>query len=449
MSRKPKIKELDVLLYGRRIGLVEERAEGRLQLTYDQAWRSHPKALPLSLSMPLAASTHGDGPVRAFMWGLLPDNEQVLSRWSKRLQVSMMNPFSILAVMGEDCAGAVQFVPAGWSPTPTAGDEVEWLDEAAIAERLAGLRLDASTAGRLTRDQGHFSLAGAQPKTALYHRDGRWGIPLGDTPTTHILKPAMQDLMGNLENEHFCLRLASALGLNAVDSSVESFAGEVVISTRRYDRQPRLLPDGSVRTMRGHQEDTCQALGIPPTKKYESDGGPSVPQIMRDVLRHSAHPGRDRDAFMAAVAYNFLILGTDAHGKNYSMMLAAEGKAKLAPLYDIASVLPYPKSVEPRKARLAMSVDGRYVAAEILPRHWEALSVKAGYSPDAMMGILRDQIARLPDVASDVAAACHAEGLHHPILAEIVDGIAARCAKVASFYGVETTEAAPPAAMAL
>lgn len=138
--------------------------------------------------MPLAAEEHGPAAIHAFLWGLLPDNEQVLERWAKKFQVSARNVFALISNVGEDCAGGVQFVTPDRLETLKTGYKIEWLDEPEIANRLQALREDHA-AWRLPRDTGQFSLAGAQPKTALLLQDSRWGIPSGRIPTPHILKP--------------------------------------------------------------------------------------------------------------------------------------------------------------------------------------------------------------------------------------------------------------------
>ena len=160
--------------------------------------------MPLSLSIPLASSEHGHEPISAFMWGLLPGNEQVLTRWGQRFHVSASNPFALLCHVGEDCAGAVQFVrPERVDEIVNGTDSaVAWLGEHEIAERLRTL-VAVNPRGRLASDSGQFSLAGAQAKTALFLQNGRWGIPSGTTPTTHILKPPIAGLPGHVENEHF------------------------------------------------------------------------------------------------------------------------------------------------------------------------------------------------------------------------------------------------------
>ncbi|MEP2544108.1 MAG: HipA N-terminal domain-containing protein, partial [Alphaproteobacteria bacterium] len=230
--------ELVALMNGRRIGEVRSNQRGRLSFVYDEPWRQGKNAYPLSLSMPLAAAEHGHNVIEAFLWGLLPDNDRVLDRWARWFQVSARNAFALLSHVGEDCAGAVQFVPPARvdACTNAAPEPVTWLSEGEVADRLRALREDHA-AWRAPRDTGQFSLAGAQPKTALLFDGGRWGIPSGRTPTTHILKPPTGEFDGHAENEHFCLKLARRLGLPTASTRVTRFGNETAIVVERYDRR--------------------------------------------------------------------------------------------------------------------------------------------------------------------------------------------------------------------
>src|SRR5208282_4285018 len=181
--------------------------------------------------------------------------------------------------------------------------KLAWLSEDEIAERLRALRADHS-AWRAATDTGQFSLAGAQPKTALLFERGRWGVPSGRTPTTHILKPPTGEWDGHAENEHFCLLLARASRLVVPNSSVGRFGDEMAIVIERYDR---LRSAGG--WLRVHQEDMCQALGLHPARKYEKDGGPGVRRIADFLREHSSNPGGDVQAFLDATAFNWLIAG--------------------------------------------------------------------------------------------------------------------------------------------
>lgn len=436
------MKELVALLDNREVGaVVSDR--NRLTFVYSDDWRGAPGAYPLSLSMPLAAREHSHSAIEPFLWGLLPDNEFILGRWAQKFQVSPRNPFALLANVGEDCAGAVQFVTRDRvgefliaPPAPTA-----WIDEKDIAERLRALKADAS-AWRQPQDAGQFSLAGAQPKTTLLFDGARWGVPSGRTPTTHILKPPVGGLDGHAENEHLCLALARALGMPAARSEVRRFDDEAAIIIERYDR---LSVHGSIRRL--HQEDMRQALGAHPARKHQNEGGPG-PKEITDLLRshtpplrpiatniapinvmsrHSAERrfGTDVETFLDALILNWLIGGTDAHAKNYSVLIGGHGLVRLAPLYDIASTLPY-DDIDPRKAKLAMKIGDEYRLRHIGLSEWRKLAATVKVDPDFLIERLRSMAQRLPDLISMEARRAQGEGLTHPIVSKLTDAVAAR-----------------------
>jgi serine/threonine-protein kinase HipA len=213
-----------------------------------------------------------------------------------------------------------------------------WISAGELSERIHELARDNAFT-RTPGDRGQFSLAGAQPKTALYQcpKTLRWGIPAGRTPTTHIVKPAISDFQGYAENEHFCLSLSAELGLKTATSTVIHCDSIPVISVKRYDRIFR-----GDQCLRVHQEDFCQARAILPTRKYQNEGGPSIRDLAETLWTFSAHAKEDIETLAKALILNFIILGTDAHAKNYSLLIGANQKVRLAPLYDLSSALPYP-----------------------------------------------------------------------------------------------------------
>jgi serine/threonine-protein kinase HipA len=420
--------ELIAIIEGREMGCVTRADTGKLSFTYDEQWRNDPDAYPLSLSMPLPLAGHGHAKIDPFLWGLLPDNSNILDQWGRRFHVSPRNAFSLIAHVGEDCAGAVQFVQPerletiiGQTPP-----EIEWLDDAAIAARLRLLRADHS-AWRMPRDTGHFSLAGAQPKTALLFENGRWGVPSGRVPTTHIFKPPTADLDGHVENEHFCLELARALGLPVEHSRIMHFQDEIAIVVERYDR---VRIDSVLR--RVHQEDMCQALSIPPTRKYQNDGGPGIRSVVELLEIYSTNPREDVGAFLDSIAFNWLIAGTDAHGKNYSLLIGSEGRVRLAPLYDVASVLPYP-DVDIEKVKLSMKLGGQYRLRDIGVREWRKLAEELSRDPDVLIQRVEDFAQQLSDHVSAVKNRMTAEGCAHPLIARLAKKLTVRsmaCRKI-------------------
>lgn len=404
---------------------------GRLSFEYARQWQENRSSFPLSLSIPLLQDRHGHAPVEAFLHGLLPDNADILRKWAAGFHVSPRNPFALLAHVGEDCAGAIQFVrPERVDRLLTESEkaEIQWLTKEEVAERLKILRQDHA-AWRIARDTGQFSLAGAQPKTALLLRDGRWGVPSGRTPTTHILKPPLGEWEGHAENEHFCLELAAKLGLAAARTDVSRFAEEVAIVIERYDRA-----SAGGRILRLHQEDLCQALSILPGKKYESEGGPGVARIADLLSQYSARPEDDVYAFLDAVAFNWFIGGTDAHAKNYSILIGAQGAVRFAPLYDVASILPYPGIYIP-KLKMAMKIGGQYHLRMIGLRQWRKLAAEVRVNEDRLIERLRAMAAELPDQISAVRRQIVGRELKHPILKRLADVLTRRVRDCAQILG--------------
>jgi serine/threonine-protein kinase HipA len=487
------MKELIVLLNGQVAGTLKSE-RGKVSFTYANSWRASDDAFPLSLSMPLAANDHPHRTVEPFLWGLLPDNDDVLKNWGKKFQVSQRSAFDLLSHVGEDCAGAIQFVKPERIDTilPETQPEPDWLTDVQLAERLRIVGADAS-AGRLGSDKGQFSLAGAQPKIALFFDGTRWGTTSGRTATTHILKPASVAFPGHAENEHLCLRLAAALGLETAQSNVHQFEDVPTIVVERYDRiifreaaekrkahAAKLQAAAAERKARGdadagresdalereanedfalaeklfqqaettyvarlHQEDFCQALSIHPATKYQNQGGPGAKQIV-EVIRSnvSSHQSMERDpkfqfaahddvqTFIGALIFNWLIGGTDAHGKNYSLMIGIGGMVRLAPLYDIASILPYP-NIDTRKAKMAMKIGGRYELMEISINDWRKLAASVRVDADALIDRIRGMASELPDRLSDEIRIMRDSGLNHKVIDVLALALGERAAHIA------------------
>lgn len=421
--------ELTVLLSGRRAGMLRQDLRGRLSFEYDPDWTDEAGAYSLSLSMPMARRTHDDTVVRPFLEGLLPDDDERLKQLGRTHQVSAGNPFALLTHLGEDCAGAVQFVREDRLEEVLrrpAGAEVVWREEDEIGRDLRELVAVRAGERSVSRSYGYFSLAGAQPKLALLLKDGRWGVPHGRTPTTHILKPpAIKDVDGFAVNEHFCLQLARATGIDAAESEVRTFGGETAIVVTRYDRAWQ-----GEWPMRVHQEDVCQALSVPPRTKYEHEGGPGALAILQLLEDQSDDPARDVARFLDALALNWVIGGTDAHAKNYSLLLRAENRVALAPFYDLGSMLAYPSLLAYRKVKLAMRIGREYSLWKIDARHWARMAEEAGLDRDPVIERVTWITGRIRDAVPRVAQQVRDEGLDHDVVRRLETellGHAERC----------------------
>jgi serine/threonine-protein kinase HipA len=417
-------------------GTLERTANNLLRFQYDPAYAADDDATPISLSMPIAVRVHADTtarrPVSNVLWGLLPDNELVLDRWARHYQVRATSPFFLLGTpVGEDCAGSVSFCRSDDIQAHLDREGgVEWLADDDVATLLGDLRRDRTT--WLGRDfAGQFSLAGAQAKTALVFEDGHWGRPTGARVTTHILKPANAGWADQDINEHLCLDAARRAGLITTRSRITRFGDETAIVIERYDRIRR-----GHEAVRVHQEDACQAMGIHPADKYESNGGPSA-KTVASLLRRTMPPRDADDAvwrFADALAWNWLIGGTDAHAKNYSLLLNHRD-VRLAPLYDISSILPYLGERDPegvvlheRRMRMAMKIGGEASLAP--PRNtWPRAAAELGLSEDALVVRVGSLASAAPAAFAAAAADAGIAELESPVVPRLVERIAERAAR--------------------
>lgn len=413
--------ELLVLLEDRFAGRLIRTRGGRSRFEYDPEYQQLTSATPLSLSMPIAFAAYDDAVVSPWLWGLLPDNEAVLRRWARDFQVSASSAFSLLSSpVGEDCAGAVRFVgPERLDEALTRGGEVTWLTDAEVGRRLEDL-VEDSTAWLGRSSTGQFSLAGAQSKTALLRGHHRWGTPHGSIATSHILKPAIVGLDDHDLNEHLCLAAARRLGLPTARSTIASFGGRTAVVIERYDR----VCDADGVVTRVHQEDLCQALGLGPDRKYQRDGGPAIGQIAR-LLREVMPASGALDAvrrFADALIFNWLIGGTDAHAKNYSLLLSGD-QVRLAPLYDLGSALPY--GMDAHRLRFAMKLGSNY---DVLPYRdpWADAAVDLGLPGDAVHDRVVTLARELPDALAAAAAEDTVRSLDRPLPDRLLSTVTAR-----------------------
>ncbi len=400
MSRRA----LAVILEGVRVGTLEQSSGGGLSLAYEEAYTSSMTATPVSLSMRPEVTRWTGAVVRNWLSNLLPDNERVLERWGARFQVSPNSPFALLRHVGRDVAGAVQFVPEEDLDGLSDGG-IEWLSEDEVWDRLSELRLDPA-AWTHDRAAGQFSLAGAQPKVALRRDGARWGLPWGAEPTTHILKAYGQDLPHQALNEHLSLRVAYEVGLAAARSEILELGDLTAVVIERYDR----IDSGRIR--RVHQEDLCQALGLSPSKRYQTDAGPGIVEVV-DLLRRVKGPAtsqEDIERFLQAQAYAWATTATDAHSKNYSILLSGSN-AVLAPLYDLQSAAPYltgERRAVPRgklsihTAGLAMNVAGERLFGNITADHWRELASRIGLAGDEVVKVVERVIEQIPGAVKRV-----------------------------------------------
>lgn len=234
----------------------------------------------------------------------------------------------MLREIGGECAGAVSLVEVGAAPPFIASPEPRWLSDVELAPLFEELPTHPLMADEDDEEGIRLSLAGTRDKLGVLLKDARIGITRGKPPSSHIIKKPDLGLPELVVNEAYCLALAREAGLEAAEAKPIEADGQEGLLVERYDREQS---DGGTGIRRIHQEDLCQALCFLPEQKYEGESGPGVERCAALLRAHASVPGRDLLSFFDALLFNLLIRNSDAHSKNYSLLLDGSGTPRLAP----------------------------------------------------------------------------------------------------------------------
>ena len=419
------------------VGQIEVAADGSLTLHYAEPWLQTAGTFPLSVTMPVRAEPYCSETLSPWLANLLPEEEQ-LAGLTRALGIDQADVLALLQEIGGDTAGAFSFgVPTDrsrWSYLPLT--QLYRTDDP--EEALERHFEDLARRPLLVGEEGvRQSLAGGQKKSALSVL-GPDGAPvlrlpqIGDTlavprngaPSTLIVKPDNPHLPGITENEVWCLRMAQAMGIDAAQATILHASKRTAIAVLRYDR--RLGRAGQINRL--HQEDFAQANGLPPGRKYERGTRPGLD--LKTLLATARHfSAKDALALLDQVIFNILVANTDAHAKNYSLLLPVGAAPSLAPLYDVSSVLPWPHVVQSYAQNIA---DKRRTPNMIAGRHWEAIARANGYRPSDVKTRVRQLVdalvAKRVAVSAEVAALPGASDGYVVQTAEAVEANALRMA---------------------
>jgi serine/threonine-protein kinase HipA len=419
---------LNVWMNGELVGEWTTSRAGTPVFRYARAWAESPRARALSLSMPLTADREVRGPVvDRYFDNLLPDDPAIRRRIRERFGLRSTDAFDLLEAVGRDCVGAVQLLPPDLEPVRWNRIDAERLSHSDVERLLRNITAPSRPGGESEGDEAfRISIAGAQEKTALLFMGGAWHRPRNATPTTHILKLPLGiignfrgDFSHSVENEWLCAQILRELGLPVADTRIARFGEQRALVVTRFERRWRGA-EGSAAAARGFtpsektwiarlpQEDFCQATGRSPLARYESDGGPSIGEIL-EILANGENAEADRAHFVLAQLAFWLLAATDGHGKNFSIHHLAGGAFAMTPLYDVISAWPVigrgANQLPIHDARLAMAVSGRnrhYKLVEIQARHWRTLALRTGGEP--LWDRMRELVASAEAAVDRVAA---------------------------------------------
>jgi serine/threonine-protein kinase HipA len=393
---------LPVYFEQRRVGAIDVDKSGP-GFRYDPNWIVLRGAFPISVTMPLKPERIACDTFLPWAANLLPESEQ-LRTLGQILGMARSDVIGLLSAIGGDTAGALSIGQPGRTGT------VQWRP-IATPEQLETLIENLPNKPFLVGDEGvSMSLAGGQTKLGVAVDDaGRICIPMNGSPSTHILKPDAPRLCGSVHNEAFCLTLARRMKIPTANITTGRAGKRTYLLARRYDRA-----DVGGRWRRLHQEDYCQALGKPPTAKYESNQigicGPTLEEMF-ELTRQHLMPN-DIVRFLDLIIFNVLTCNTDAHAKNYSIMLRGSG-ASLAPMYDVMCGEVWENVTK----HMVQKIGGTRLADQLTGRHWQQLARECGLNPKEVLervAALAKSVVEEAEMAESEVAAMPAGG--HEIL---------------------------------
>lgn len=420
-------RELNVWFFGECVGVLTQD-KGYLSFQYLPHWLESKHAQPLSQSLPLRAESFDDRMAKPFFAGLLPEGDK-RTAVANIFKVSSKNDFALLDGIGGECAGALILLEPGQMPPAEAlvSESIEWLDEnqlLAVLEQLPKRPLLAGESGL------RLSLAGAQEKLPVVLREApgknnlnhlEIGLPKNNIPSSYILKPAISGIEGSVCNEAFCLALARELKLDAATVHIGYAKDKTYLLVERYDR---FLDEGQLRRI--HQEDFCQALGVPPELKYQNEGGPTISDGFALVRKVTSPSAPNVLRLLDYIIFNCLVGNNDAHAKNFSLLYGQNG-AQLAPLYDVLSTAVYSDLSD----KMAMKIGSKYRFHELHARHWVQMAQMAQLGAPQLKRRVLEIAGKLPHLAIGLQTQFEAKGWGHPIIAQICSLIEERCATTA------------------
>ena len=396
---------LEVWYEHRRVGTLWRNPVGLMGFRYHPEWIETGFAISRSLPLedrefpPEAASAH------RFFANLLPEGgvrEQIV----RDLKLPDSD-FELLRAIGGECAGALSILPLGREPSRER--HYHPLNDEALA-RLAARRGRIYTAGP-EDERPRLSLAGAQNKCPVLVRNGRYWLPQGEAPSSHILKFELADYRHLPAYETFTMHLAAAVDLPVVEIHLRRIEESRFAEIRRYDR----IPDDTGEIRHLHQEDFCQALGYGHEHKYQEHGGPTFAQCCQLVQAVSAEPALDVQHLLRWQIFNVLAGNSDGHAKNLALLYSPEGGIRLAPFYDLVCT----RAIERIDEHLAFDVGGERNPSLVTRAHWEALARACDVRPRFLLGLVDEMAGRLREVLAPVREAFEAETGEYPALQRI------------------------------
>ena len=376
--------------------------------SYADEYLASVDARAISISLPVTKQTFDVNSTRNFFEGLLPEGfmRRSVAEW---MRTDENDYLSILAGLGSECLGSIKVIDC----------EVPKLMPRYIKlskEEVRSLAREGATESVQLVTKAHLSLTGASGKVGLYYdqENDDWYLPVGEAPSTHIVKQSHIRLKKIVANEQLCLLTAKKLGIEIPESFIVNLGSandeDILFATKRYDRKVGVENkkiDGLNVPYRLHQEDFGQALGIPARLKYEKNNDGYLKMLFDVIRKYSAEPINDQLKLWDICTFNYLVGNTDNHIKNLSLVYSEDLKTvRLAPAYDIISTMIYDSSTED----MALSIGGVYNIREIDRTAFEKQAKEVGLGANMAMKRFDAMVKNFPKALLDASILLKSQG---------------------------------------
>lgn len=358
------------------VGRIQGNYSDDASFLYASEYKRNPDSRPISINLPLSKECFGPEQTRIFFEGLLPEGftRRCVADW---MHVDERDYLSILAGLGSECLGAIKIVESD-------AEEIPPVYQNLSIEEVKNLAREGAVESAQLVTKAHLSLTGASGKAGLYYdeKNDQWYLPIGDAPSTHIVKQSHVRLKGIVLNEQLCMLTAKKLGINVPASFVINLGnaedGDVLFATKRYDRitgEENRKINGLTVPFRLHQEDMAQAMGISSAHKYEHNKDGYLRKVFEILRYYSSDPITDQQRMWDIEIFNYMIGNTDNHIKNLSLVYGTSlDSIRLAPAYDLLSTTVYDSSTRD----MSISIDGKYSIDDIARSSFEKEAENVG-----------------------------------------------------------------------
>ncbi|MDO4537870.1 MAG: HipA domain-containing protein [Coriobacteriales bacterium] len=371
---------------------VDGKDGDNVSFVYDKQYLSSPDAHAISVTLPLTPVPYRGRLVRSWFGALIPEGRAAVEL-SRQYRVDADNFVGMIEKLNDETIGCLVFATP--DTIPGKREAYQQLDSTFLELFAASpIRMAQQTLG-----EARLSLAGEMSKVGLYRDEssGNWFLPVGSAPSTHIVKACTGEYPGQTINEALCMKAAELCELEVPDTYLlDCGASEPILVSRRFDRRLEgsgRLVSGLVRPIRLHQEDFCQALGVPTALKYEMTGANFLENMAHCVSQSCDNAFGERLILLESVVFSYLVGNCDNHLKNYSLLYDRNMMGcTVSPTYDVTSTTYYPELSRDMGVSLTMSrrID------DVRREHLESACKRVGVSLRVGMNVIDNLRQKLP-----------------------------------------------------